>query len=193
MLLQHSCLINQRHQAAHKLQVGNQWPASLRTKLMFWGSHVRILGRQEDEASPCMTHPRQDIALAPTELFRTFRCRDSRHFLRKTLAQSAQQQLLLHTPDPGGSRRTPVDEPTMATAEETRILRTAPSTSDLPEQARDVTKPGAVQARTKPMKLTEAMGNAPYLWNPVFNRGQAPPLFADVALMRFIHISAARS
>jgi len=71
MLLQHSCLINQRHQAAHKLQVGNQWPASLRTKLVFWGSHVRILGRQEDEASPCMTHPRQDIALAPTELFRT--------------------------------------------------------------------------------------------------------------------------
>lgn len=61
----------------------------------------------------------------------------------------------------------------MATAEETRILRTAPSTSDLPEQARDVTKPGAVQARTKPMKLTEAMGNAPYLWNPVFNRGTA--------------------
>jgi len=60
----------------------------------------------------------------------------------------------------------------MATAEETRRLRTAPSASDLPQEARDVTKPGAVQARTKPMKLTEAMGNAPYLWNPVFNRGK---------------------
>ena len=79
----------------------------------------------------------------------------------------------------------------MATAEETRILRTAPSTSDLPEQARDVTKPGAVQARTKPMKLTEAMGNAPYLWNPVFNRGQARPFYADTALTSFGYVSAA--
>lgn len=60
----------------------------------------------------------------------------------------------------------------MATAEETRQLRRKASASDLPVEARDVTKPGAVQARTKPMKLTEAMGNAPYLWNPVFNRGE---------------------
>ena len=59
----------------------------------------------------------------------------------------------------------------MATEEETRTLRHVGSTSDLPPEARDVTKPGAVQARTKPMKLTEAVGNAPYLCQPCFNRG----------------------
>ena len=59
----------------------------------------------------------------------------------------------------------------MTTVEEVRELRHTGSTSDLPPDARDVTKPGAMNARTKPMVLTEALGNAPYLWNPVFNRG----------------------
>ena len=59
----------------------------------------------------------------------------------------------------------------MATVEQIKELRHATSTSELPADARDVTKPGAMNARTKPMILTEAMGNKPYLWNPVFNRG----------------------
>lgn len=53
----------------------------------------------------------------------------------------------------------------------TRELRHVGSTSELPEVARDVTKPGATEARTKQMRLTEAMGNAPYLLQPCFNRG----------------------
>lgn len=63
----------------------------------------------------------------------------------------------------------------MATVQETRELRhltsRSMSISELPPDARDVTKPGVMSARTKPMILTESMGNAPYLWNPIFNRG----------------------
>ena len=53
----------------------------------------------------------------------------------------------------------------------TRDLRHVGSTSDLPEVARDATKPGATESRTKHMRLTEAMGNTPYLMQPCFNRG----------------------
>ena len=68
----------------------------------------------------------------------------------------------------------------MATTAERRQLEKMGSASDLPPEARDVCKPGALEARTKPMKLTEQIGNAPLIWNPVFNRGMNPVCLASV-------------
>ena len=37
----------------------------------------------------------------------------------------------------------------------------------------DVTRPGDPSTKTKPLQMNEALGSAPLLWNPVFNRGLA--------------------